>query len=48
MTWKPEADELKLRHAQAEALGGAESVARHHAQNRLTVRERIAGLVDAG
>src|SRR6195952_490602 len=48
MTWKPEADELKQRHAYAEALGGAESVDRHHAQYRLTVRERISGLVDAG
>ena len=48
MTWKPEAEELKQRHAYAEALGGAESVTRHHAQNRLTVRERIAGLVDSG
>src|SRR5258705_10433283 len=48
MTWKPETDELKQRHDYAEALGGAESVTRHHAQNRLTVRERIAGLVDAG
>src|SRR5258705_2960008 len=48
MTWKPETDELKQRHDYAEALGGAESAARHHAQNRLTVRERIAGLTDAG
>jgi acetyl-CoA carboxylase carboxyltransferase component len=47
MTWKPEADELKQRHAYAEALGGAEAVKRHHEQMRLTVRERIAGLVDA-
>ena len=48
MSWQPEADEIKARHAYAEALGGEESVARHHAQNRLTVRERIDGLVDAG
>jgi acetyl-CoA carboxylase carboxyltransferase component len=47
LTWKPEADELNQRHAYAEALGGAEAVKRHHEQMRLTVRERIAGLVDA-
>lgn len=47
MSWKPEADEIKQRHEFAEALGGRESIERHHAQNRLTVRERIAGLVDA-
>ena len=29
------------------ALGGAEAVARHHERGRLTIRERIARLVDA-
>ncbi|MDA0275533.1 MAG: propionyl-CoA carboxylase [Proteobacteria bacterium] len=46
--WQPELDELAFRRAQADALGGGESIARHHAQGRLTVRERIGGLVDAG
>ncbi len=46
--WDPEIAELRLRRAQAEALGGAEAVERHHAQGRLTIRERITGLVDAG
>ena len=46
--WQPEIDELALRRAQAEALGGEEAVDKHHGQGRLTVRERIAGLVDAG
>ncbi len=46
--WQPEVDELAFRRAQAEALGGAAAVAKHHAQGRLTIRERIAGLVDAG
>ena len=48
MTWKPEADELEQRHRWAEALGGEESIKRHHEQGRLTVRERIAGLLDPG
>lgn len=40
--------ELALRRAEAEKLGGAEAVRKHHAQGRLTIRERISGLVDAG
>ena len=48
MSWEPEADELGQRHRWAEALGGEESVKRHHEQGRLTVRERIAGLLDPG
>ncbi len=48
MTWKPETDELEQRYRWAEALGGAPAVKRHHDQGRLTVRERIAGLVDEG
>jgi len=46
MTWKPETDEIERRGALADALGGAEAVAKHHAQGRLTIRERIAGLCD--
>jgi len=45
--WQPEVDELRLRRAQADALGGAAAVEKHHGQGRLTVRERIGGLVDA-
>ena len=48
MSWKPEADEMAQRHRWAETLGGAESVQRHHEQGRLTVRERIGALLDAG
>ena len=48
MTWLPEAEEIALRRKWAEELGGKEAIARHHAQGRLTVRERIGGLVDAG
>jgi acetyl-CoA carboxylase carboxyltransferase component len=46
--WQPEIDELALRRAQADALGGAAAVDKHHGQGRLTIRERIAGLADAG
>lgn len=46
--WKAEAEEIRQRRKWAEELGGPEAVARHHEQGRLTVRERIAGLVDAG
>ena len=48
MTWLPEAEELAQRRKWAEALGGPEAIARQHAQGRLTVRERIGGLLDAG
>ncbi|HVO87833.1 MAG TPA: carboxyl transferase domain-containing protein [Casimicrobiaceae bacterium] len=45
--WSPEVDELRLRRTEAERLGGKEAVAKHHDRGRLTIRERIAGLVDA-
>ena len=48
MTWQPEIDDVHHRRALAEACGGAEAVARHHAAGKLTVRERIAGLLDTG
>src|SRR5688572_2463142 len=48
MSWLPEAEELALRRRLAEALGGPEAVEKHHSQGRLTVRERIAQLCDAG
>jgi len=48
MSWQPEADEIAKRHRLAEALGGEESVRRHHDAGNLTVRERIAALTDEG
>ncbi len=48
MSWQEEVDELNLRRKWAEELGGAESVTRQHERGRLTVRERISGLVDEG
>ena len=46
--WTPELDELRQRREHADGLGGPEAVGKHHAQGRLTIRERIAGLVDPG
>jgi acetyl-CoA carboxylase carboxyltransferase component len=48
MTWQSEMDELRRREALAEELGGPERVARQHAGGRMTIRERIAKLVDPG
>lgn len=48
MVWKPELDELKHRQALAEQMGGAEGVDKQHARGKLTVRERIDRLADAG
>ena len=46
--WAPELDELGARVGFAEALGGPEAVARHRAEGRLTVRDRIERLADPG
>ncbi len=46
MTWQAELDELRRREELARGMGGAEKIAKHHAQGRLTVRERIALLLD--
>jgi acetyl-CoA carboxylase carboxyltransferase component len=48
VTWEPEIEELRRRRALAAELGGEERVARHRAAGKLTVRERIDGLVDPG
>jgi acetyl-CoA carboxylase carboxyltransferase component len=45
---KAELAELALRRAEAEKLGGSDAVRKHHEQGRLTIRERIAGVVDPG
>lgn len=44
--WRAEIDELQFRRDQAKALGGPESVAKHHDRGRLTIRERVENLVD--
>ncbi len=48
MSWQPEVDELRRREALARELGGPERVARQHAAGKLTVRERVERLLDAG
>ena len=47
MSWKPEIEGIEARRRLAKELGGEEAIARQHERGRLTVRERIAGLVDA-
>jgi acetyl-CoA carboxylase carboxyltransferase component len=46
MSWQSELDELKARREAALRLGGEEKVARHKGAGKLTVRERIAALLD--
>ena len=43
--WDREADEIKLRYKWAEAMGGAKAVRKTHERGLLTVRERIAGIM---
>lgn len=45
-SWQPEVDELNRRLAMTRAMGGPDKVAKHHANGRLSVRERIDGLLD--
>ncbi len=48
MSWKDEVEEIEARRRLAQELGGAEAVAKQHARGRLTVRERVAGVLDVG
>ena len=48
MSWEPEIEELRQRQAMAREMGGEDKVARQHKAGRLTVRERIAALLDDG
>lgn len=48
MSWQPELDELRLREDMTKQLGGPDKIKRQHDGGRLTVRERIDRLVDAG
>ena len=48
MSWQPEIDELRKREQLAARMGGPEKVARHKAQGKLTVRERVDALLDPG
>src|SRR5258708_39202357 len=46
MTWQPQLDELRRRQQLAEQMGGPDKIGRQHDAGRLTVRERVAALVD--
>jgi acetyl-CoA carboxylase carboxyltransferase component len=48
MTWEAELDEIRRRRELAKEMGGAERVARHIAEGRTPVRDRIDQLLDAG
>ena len=48
MSWQEEIDELNRRKELAKRMGGDERIQRQHANGRMTVRERIEALVDAG
>ncbi len=47
MSWEKQIDEIYTRRELAKQQGGAEAVEKHHAKGRLTIRERVDGLVDA-
>ena len=48
MSWKEEVEELERRRQQALVQGGIDGINKQHAQGRLTIRERIDGLLDPG
>jgi acetyl-CoA carboxylase carboxyltransferase component len=48
MTWQPELDEVRRRQELAELMGGPDKIRRQHEAGRLTVRERLAALLDEG
>lgn len=48
MSWEPEIEELRRRQALAAQMGGADKVERQHAFGKMTIRERIAAMADAG
>jgi acetyl-CoA carboxylase carboxyltransferase component len=48
VSWEPELEELRRREQLARQMGGEERVERQRASGRLTVRERIERLFDAG
>jgi len=48
MTWQPELDEVRRRRDLTERMGGPDKVRRQHEAGRLTVRERLAAVLDDG
>lgn len=47
-SWNDEIEEIRRRQRMAAEMGGAERVERQRSRGKLTVRERIASLLDAG
>ncbi|MFJ8025428.1 acyl-CoA carboxylase subunit beta [Streptomyces sp. NPDC096311] len=48
MSWHNEVEAIRARRGIALGMGGPERIARQHERGRLTIRERIDGLVDPG
>ena len=48
MSWEEEVHELQRRRRLAKQQGGEVGIAKQHARGRLTIRERIDALLDAG
>jgi acetyl-CoA carboxylase carboxyltransferase component len=48
LVWQSEVEEIKRRVELARQMGGPANIARQHSSGKLTVRERIDRLVDAG
>jgi acetyl-CoA carboxylase carboxyltransferase component len=48
VTWQPEIDELRKREDLGRRMGGADKIKRHRDLGKLTVRERVAGILDEG
>lgn len=48
MSWNKQVQELNRKVKLAKGQGGKEAVERQHAKGRLTIRERVDGLVDKG
>ncbi|MEE8421839.1 MAG: carboxyl transferase domain-containing protein, partial [Dehalococcoidia bacterium] len=46
MTWEPEIEEMKRRTELALRMGGEERIKDQHDRGKLTIRERIDGLID--
>lgn len=47
MSWEPEVEAILERRRMALKLGGKDRVERHHKAGKLTIRERISGLLDS-
>ncbi len=48
MSWESDIEELRRRQALAREMGGEERVAKHRSLGKLTVRDRVDGLLDPG